>query len=384
MPNISIKPVSGLLGTLRFIRLNQRMYKGHQYAVPDFTPDLIDTLIPSRNAASEFCEWQLFMAYKDGRAVGRVVAAINHKANETWGEKCVRFGWIEFEDDIEVSRALLETVEQWGRERGMTHIEGPLGFTDMDPEGMLIDGFDQLSTMATIYNFPYYPKHMEQLGWEKATDWVERKVVVPPLGADDPHAAKYMRVARISAERYGFRVHKFKSIKEIKDGGYQYQFFDVINKAYANLFGYSQMTCRQMDAYADQYLGYMDLRLVTFVMNSEGKIIAVGACMPSLSRALQRCDGKLFPKGWWELLKLLKLGHHDEYLDMLLVAVDPEYQNKGVNAFLFADLIPIGREMGFKWAETHPQLEDNDKSQGQWQHLDCVVHKRRRCWKKTL
>lgn len=384
MSNIVIKPVEGKSDLKKFIRLNQDMYKGHPYAVPDFGMDLMETFDPKKNAAYDFCEAQLFLALKEGKVVGRVAAIINNKANKTWNVKNARFGWIDFIDDIEVSRALIDTVKDWGKKRGMENIVGPLGFTDMDPEGMLIGGYDQLSTMSTIYNYPYYPEHMDKLGMQKETDWVERKVTVP---RDGHHAQdeKYFRIAKIAEQRCNLHVRKFKSVAELKKDGYIKKIFDVVNTAYAPLYGYSEMNERQVNQYADSYLPFLDLRLLTVVEDENKRPVAMGVCMGSLSKALQKANGRLFPFGWWHLLRAMKTkSGRSEYLDMLLVAVLPEYQNKGVNAMLFADLIPIGSEMGFKWAETHPQLETNDKSQGQWAYLEHVVHKRRRCYIQAL
>lgn len=384
---ITITKVESRKQLKAFIRFNYFLYKDNEYAVPDFLEDMLDTFNRHKNAAYEFCEADLFLAMRDGKIVGRVAAIINHKANKTWQVRNVRFGWIDFIDDIEVSKALLDTVEQWGRERGMNKIVGPLGFTDMDPEGMLTEGFDQLSTMSSLYNYPYYPRHLEQLGYGKEVDWVERKVMVPTKDHEhDAGSEKYMRVADMSRRRYNLHVRKFKSHKEIinADGGeYIHKVFDVVNRAYAPLYGYSEMNTRQIDQYANTYLQFLDLRLLTVVENEQNEPVAMGVGMGSLSRALQKAHGKLFPFGWWHLVKSIYF-KHEPVIDLLLVAVLPEYQNKGVNALLFADIIPIARDMGFVWGETHVQLETNDKSQGQWAYLDCSIHKRRRCFQKNL
>lgn len=382
---ISIKKVEGRRDLYAFIRFNYHLYKGNPYAVPDFLEDMLDTFNRKKNAAFEFCEADFFLAYKDEKLVGRVAAIINHKANKTWKTQNVRFGWIDFIEDIEVLKALLDAVEQWGRERGMKKIVGPLGFTDMDPEGMLIDGFDQLSTMSTIYNYPYYPCLIEQLGFEKETDWVERKVMVPTPG-HEADMQKYFRVAEMSMKRYNLHMRHFKSAKEIlaeEDGRYVQKCFNVINKAYANLYGYSEMNERQINQYASTYLQFLDMRLLAIVENEQNEPIAMGVGMGSLSYALQKAHGKLFPFGWWHLAKAIYF-KPAPVIDLLLVGVLPEYQNKGVNAPLFAQIIKVAQKIGFVWAETHPQLEDNEKSQGQWAHLDCTIHKRRRCYQKTL
>lgn len=379
---ITIKKVETKKELTTFIRFNYELYKDNEYAVPDLLEDMYDTFNPKKNAAYDFCDAELFLALRDGEVVGRVACIVNHKANKTWNNNNSRFGWIDFIDDVEVSKALLDHAEKWGRERGCDKIVGPLGFTDMDPEGMLTDGFDQLSTMSTIYNYPYYNTHMEKLGYEHEIDWVERKVMVPRKG-HEAHQDKYFRVAELVKKRYGLRVRKFKSVKELKEGNYQYQIFDVVNKAYADLYGYSEMNRKQIDKYVEQYLQFLDFRLLTVIETPEGEIIGMGVGIGSLSHALQKAKGKLFPFGWYHLLKAIKF-KRSHILDLLLVGVLPEWQNKGANALFFADIIPIAMEMGFEFAETHPQLETNNKSQDQWAYLDCTIHKRRRCYQKNL
>lgn len=365
-----------------FIRFNYELYKDNAYSVPDLLEDMYETFDPKRNDAFEFCDADLFLAYRGDEVVGRIACIVNRRANTTWKTNNARFGWIDFIDDDEVSAALIETAEQWGREHGCDKLVGPLGFTDMDPEGMLIEGFDQLSTMSTTYNYPYYPQHMERRGYTHEIDWVERKIMVPVKG-HEAQQDKYFRVAEIVKKRSKVHVRKFRSIAEVKKDGYHYRVFDVVNHAYAPLFGYSEMTRKQIDKYVDQYLQFLDFRLLTIVENEQGDPIAMGVGIASLSRALQEAKGKLFPFGWWPLLKALKY-KHSKIIDLLLVAVEPAYQNKGINALLFADIIPIAMEMGFEYAESHPQLETNDKSQSQWAYLDCTVHKRRRCFQKPL
>lgn len=379
---VSIKKVETKAELKKFIRLNYELYKDCEYAVPDLMEDMLVTFDPKQNASYDFCKCDLFLALRDGKVVGRVACIVNNKANTTWKCNNARFGWIDFIDDAEVVDALMATAEQWSREQGCDRLVGPLGFTDMDPEGMLYDGYDQLSTMSTIYNYPYYNDHMVRLGYEPEVNWVERKVMVPRKG-HEAHQDKYFRVAELVKKRYGLRIRKFKSIKELKAGGYQYQIFDVVNKAYANLYGYSEMSRKQIDKYVEQYLTFLDLRLLSVIETPEGEIIGMGVCIGSLSHAIQKAKGKMFPLGWYHLLKAIKW-KPSHILDMLLVGVLPEWQNKGANALFFADIIPIAMEMGFEFAETHPQLETNNKSQDQWAYLDCTIHKRRRCWQKNL
>lgn len=375
---ITIKKVSNRSELKKFIRFNYELYKNNPYSVPDLYDDMLNTFNKRKNAAFEFCEADYFLAYRDNRIVGRVAAIINHRANEKWQKKEVRFGWIDFVDDDEVSGALVETVEAWGRERGMTHIIGPLGFTDMDAEGMLVEGFDQLSTMATIYNYPYYPQHIEQLGFRKDADWVEYKIYVPDVIPD-----KHRRISELIQRKYNLKIKKYTSGRKIA-ADYGQEIFTLINEAYSELYGYSPLTQGQIDQYVKMYLPILDLRMVTLVTDAEDRLIAVGISMPSLSRALQKAHGRLLPLGWWHLIKTLFLKRYPKMLDLLLVAVKPEYQNKGVNALLFSDLIPVYRQLGFEYAESNPELEMNGKVQAQWEYFRTEQHKRRRCFVKEI
>lgn len=376
--SVEIKKVTTKSELKRFIRFNYEFYKDNPYSVPDLYDDMLNTFSPKKNAAFEFCEADYFLALRDGKIVGRVAAIINRRANETWNCKTVRFGWIDFVDDMEVSTALIDTVKQWGKERGMTEIEGPLGFTDMDAEGMLVEGFDQLSTMATIYNYPYYPQHMERLGLSKSADWVEMKIYVP-----DAIPEKHRRISEIIAKRYNLHIRKLKSKKEVRQSGVAHDIFRLINDAYTPLFGYSRMTERQIDQYVNMYVPVLDLRMVSIVENEQNEIVAVGISMASLSRALQKAKGRLLPFGWYHLLKAL-MWKRPKVLDLLLVAVRPDYQGKGVNALLFTDLIPVYKELGFEYAESNPELEMNEKVQNQWQYFKTEQHKRRRCFKADI
>ena len=382
MATIEIRKVETKKDLARFIDVHYDLYKGNEYDAPNLFFDEMNTLNKDRNAAFEFCEADYFIAYKDGKAVGRVAAIINNKANERWNRKDVRFGWIDFIDDTEVSAALLKTVEDWGRERGMNQIVGPLGFTDMDPEGMLTHGFDQLGTMTTPYNYPYYPEHMEKLGgWEKDNDYVECKLPVPK---EVP--AKYAKIARMIQDRYGLRIKKIKNRKEVYAGGYGQKIFEVINTCYKDLYGFSELTQRQIDQYVEMYLSFVDYSIVTLIEDStcDNKLVGIGITIPSLTRALQKCRrGRLFPFGWWHIIRALKF-HKTKIVDCLLVGVLPEYRKKGANALLFADLIPRYVKYGWEWGETQVEMETNHAVQSQWSELDVTIHKRRRCYKKTL
>ena len=375
---MTIKKVSNRRELESFIRFNYQLYKENPYSVPDLFDDMLNTFNKKKNAAFEFCEADYFLAYRDNKIVGRVAAIINHRANQTWNKKDVRFGWIDFIDDAEVSAALLKTVEDWGRERGMTQIQGPLGFTDFDAEGMLIEGFDQLSTMATIYNYPYYPQHMERLGFEKDADWVEYKIYIP-----DAIPEKHQRISDLIQRKYNLKIKKYTSAKKIA-ADYGQAIFELMNEAYKPLYGYSQLSQKQIDQYVKMYLPIVDLRMVTLITDAEDQLIAVGISMPSLSKALQQSHGRLLPMGWYYLGKTLFLKRYPKVLDLLLVAVKPEYQNKGVNALLFSDLIPVYQQLGFEYAESNPELELNGKVQAQWEYFKTEQHKRRRCYTKSI
>ena len=334
------------------------------------------TLDPKENPAFDFCESAYFMAYRDGKPVGRIAGIINRQVNEKSHSRTARFGFVDFIDDHEVSAALFKAAEDWARSKGMEKIIGPLGFTDLDHEGMLVEGFEELSTMATIYNYPYYPEHMERLGYKKESDWLEFQMEVPDAIPD-----KYNRIAEIVKKKFGLRVLKYSSRKRIKKE-YGHALFHLVNDAYKNLYQYSTLTERQIEYYINIYLGLLNLELVTLVVDEAGKLVGVGISMPSMSRALQKSKGKMLPFGWYHLLKGLK-GKNDR-VDLLLVAVHPDYQNKGVNALLFQDLIPYYIKNGYRYAESNPEMETNSKVQSQWEYFTTRQHRRRRSFEKKL
>ena len=359
-----------------FTRFQIDLYDGNPYYVPPMIYDDIQTLSPDMNPASEFCEQVLFMAFRDGKPVGRVAGIINRQVNEKTREKTARFGFIDFVDDHEVSASLMKAVEKWARQKGMNRMIGPLGFTDLDHEGMLVEGFDELSTMATIYNYPYYPSHLEKLGYKKESDWVEFLMEVP-----DAVPERYNRIADIVKAKFGLKVVKYKSRKRVKKE-YGHALFHLINEAYRDLYQYSQLTERQIEYYINQYLDLLNLDLLTLITDKNGRLVGVGISMPSMSRALQKSKGKLFPFGWIHLLRGLK-GKNDR-VDLLLVAVHPEYQNKGVNALLFQDLIPYYIANGYRYAESNPEMETNSKVQTQWEYFNTRQHRRRRSFSKKI
>lgn len=382
MSAIEIKKVESRRDLCKFIDFHNELYKGNPYHVPNLYFDEMNTFRKDKNAAFDFCEAEYFMAYRDGKVVGRVAAIINHSANKKWERESVRFGWIDFVDDIEVSKALLKAVEDYGKSKGMKEIVGPLGFTDMDPEGMLLYGYDQLGTQATAYNYPYYPEHMDRMGgWEKDNDYVEYKLYVP-----EEMPEKYATIAKMIQKRYNLQVKKLKRNEIYGENGYGKKIFQVVNETFKDLYGYSKLTDRQIEQYVKMYLPMADLDLITIIEDwntPDHKVVGVGISIPSLARALQKCGGKLFPFGWWHILRALKF-HKTEVVDLLLIGVLPEYRQKGANALLFYDLIPHYQRLGFKWGETHVEMETNMKVQGQWQYLNREKHKRRRCYKKDI
>ena len=381
MSSVKICKVENKADLKKFIEFHYDLYEGNKYDVPNLYGDDLNTLSPDKNAAFDFCEAELYLAIKDGKVAGRVAAIINNKANKKWNHKTVRFGWLDFIDDKEVSRALFDAVEKFGKSKGMNRMVGPLGFTDMDPEGMLTWGFDQLGTMPTIYNYPYYPKHIESIeGFEKDNDYVEFKIFVPKQIPE-----KFAKIAAMIEKRYNLHVRKLTR-KDITEGGYGKKVFDVINATFKDLYGYSELSEKQIDQYVKMYFPFIDLNLITLVedWNADKKLVGVGITQPSLSKALQKCKrGRLFPFGWYHMLQAIKF-HKTNIVDLMLLGVLPEYRKKGANALMFADLIPRYQKYGFEWAETQVEMETNENVQSQWQYLETQMHKRRRCYKKDI
>ena len=377
MSNIEIRPVTTRRELQQFVQFYYDLYRGNDHAVPYLYSEEMSVLREDRNPSFECCEAQYFMAFKDDKMVGRVAAIINSRANKRWDRKQVRFSWFDFVDDQEVSAALLKAVEDWGRSKGMTEITGPIGFIDTDREGMLVDGFDKLSTMYINYNYPYYPQHMEQRGYEKANDWVELRVKVPEVVPD-----KFAKITEMVRKRYGLRVHKF-SRKELVQDGWGERIFDLLNETYKNLYGFSQLSDHQIDKLVNDYIKLADLNLVTGIMDGD-KLVGFGVTFPSFSKALRKTrDGRFLPFGWWHLLKILKW-HKTDTVDLLLIGVLPEYRSKGANALIFDDLIRQFRSYGFDWAITGPQMETNEGVLSQWQYLESEQIRRHRCYKKDL
>lgn len=370
----AIKPTKSNLKT--FVKFGIDLYKGNSCFVPPMISDDVETLMPDKNPAFDYCRAQAFMAWRDNRPVGRIVAIINDLVNERSDKKEARFGFVDFVDDSEVVDALFGAAEEWARQQGMNEIVGPMGFTDMDHEGMLIEGFNEMGTMATIYNYDYYPRQIERIGYVKDVDWVEYRIEVP---TEVPE--KFQRIADIVAKKYGLRSVKFTSRRKIKEQ-YGQALFDLINEAYDELYGYSPLNQRQIDYYIDKYLDIVRLDCLSVIVDAEDKLVALGLSMPSMSKALRRSGGSMFPFGWYHLLNGI-YGRND-VVDLLLIAVKKEYLSRGVNALVFADLIPIFNKQGFKEAESNIELEGNESVRQQWDYFNHRLHRRRRAYRKTL
>ncbi len=375
--SVKVKPVKPVKSELtEYVKFGIDLYRGNPCYVPPLIFDDVNTLLPSKNPAFDICEAQSFMAWRDGKPVGRITAIVNRLVNEKSGKKQARFGFVDFVDDKEVVDALFKAAEDWARSKGMTEIIGPMGFSDMDHEGMLIEGFDEMGTMATIYNYPYYPAHMERMGYAKDTDWVEFRITVPDKVPD-----KMSRIAEIVLKKYNLRIVKYTSPAKIKTE-YGEALFQLINEAYDNLYGYSTLTERQIDYYIDMYLSLIRLDYVSLVVDADDKLIGVGITLPSMSAALRKSGGKLFPLGWWHLWRALR-GKND-VVDLMLIAVKPEYQSKGVNSLFFYDLLNLYIRDGVKYAETNLELEENLNVQSQWDYFEKRLHRRRRAFRKKL
>jgi hypothetical protein len=370
MSNVSVRMVSTSKDLKKFVDFPFQLYTGNEFWVPPLKFDEINTLRKDKNPAFDYCEAEYWLAYLDNTLVGRIAGIINRKESERWNTRLVRFGWIDFIDDPEVSRVLVETVKEWGKGKGMTGLHGPLGFTDMDPEGMLIEGFDQVSSLAAIYNFSYYNDHMQRLGFRKATDWVQFKIRIPGVIPE-----KVERMTRIVLKKYDLHLLKPRKAKEIRP--YAAKMFTMYNEAFHDIYGFTALTRKQMDAYTRQYFGFIRAEFVSLVIDANDDVVGFGITMPSLSLALQKANGSLFPFGFIHLLRALR---KNDTIHMYLIGVRPDYQGKGVLALVYHELNKAYLKAGIKVAYTHPQLEDNLKAISIWKNYDAHVNIRRRCW----
>ncbi len=374
---IVIKEVKSKRDLYRFVKFGIDLYKDNPYFCPPILFDEMNTFNPKGNPALEVCEHIIYMAYRDGKIVGRIVGLINHRANKAWSVKKCRFGWFDFVDDYDVFKALIDAVAEWGRRNGMECLNGPVGFTDFDHQGLLIEGFDHNAPMASLYTHPYYVAHYERYGLRKEADWIEYQIT-PPAQAPE----RMRRIVSLIEQRYKLHTVKVKSVRELKNR-YGYSYFDVLDEAYQKLYNYQPMTERQKRYYCKMYFPLLNFDFVTMVANEQDEIVAVGLGMPSLSDALRKSRGRLFPFGWYHIIKALKAKRMTDF-DLLLIGVRPDYQDKGVTALIFNEMTPYFTKYGIKRVETTAILENNKKSLANFAEFDHIQHKRRRAFIKEL
>ncbi|MCU0410980.1 MAG: hypothetical protein MUF82_00405 [Bacteroidetes bacterium] len=373
-----MKPTIGEVRTLhdlrRFVAFQYDLYRDNRYWVPPPRRDELDGLREAKNPAFEFCEAKYWLALDGRRIVGRIAGIINNRYNERWHAKAARFGWFDFIDDAGVSTLLLRTVEEWARLRGMTSLHGPLGFTDLDGEGTLVEGFEEVSTLGAIYNFPYYGEHIERAGFSKDADWVEFQVT---MKKEIPE--KISRLSEIALQRNRLHVLQARQRKDLLP--YAREIFQVLNDGFRELYGFVELSDKQIDKYVEQYFGYILPDFVPVVLDESNRVVAFGIAMPSLSRAFQKNKGRLFPFGFLHVLWAMK---YERNADLYLTAVRPEAQNKGINAILIHEMHKTFVRRGVDKVETNRELEENAKVQAQWRFYEHRQHKRRRCYRKEI
>ncbi len=373
--SVEIHKVESVKDLKKFIKFGIDLYKDNPFAaVPLLMDDLLN-LKKGSNPALDFCEVIYFLAFRDGKIAGRIAGIINPVANSSWDKKFARFGWVDFIDDLDVTKALFSAVVDWARSKGMCQLQGPMGFTDFDHEGALIEGFDRPGTLATIYNHPYYIKHYEALGFVPEVDWKEYLITIPTKFPE-----KYDRMTEIVKRKYKLESKKFKSRKELVKG-YSQKVFDLLNLCYKDLYGFSKLNPAQVDFYIKMYFSIFRLDTVSIVVDERDEVVALGIAMPSFTKALQKAKGNLFPFGWIYMLHAL---YKNDLLDLYLMAVHPEYQNKGVNSIVFSDIMHASTKNGYKFAESNPELEMNTKMSSQWNAWEHINHKRRRVFVKDI
>ncbi|MBK7095421.1 MAG: hypothetical protein IPH57_10375 [Saprospiraceae bacterium] len=373
--SVIIKEVKTTGELKKFIWFGINMYKNCEYAAPPLMMDDLLNLKKGSNPALDFCETAYFLAYKDNKIAGRIAAIINPVSNDTWNQKHARFGWVDFIDDEEVSKALFDAAGNWAISKGMTSIHGPLGFTDFDHEGLLVEGFDKPGTLATIYNYPYYPEHLEKIGFRKDIDFKEYLITVP-----DEIPERYLRISEIIKKKYKLTSKKFKSRKEVVNN-YAQKIFDLLNTCYSHLYGFTKLNEKQIAFYIKLYFSFFKTDTISIVVDEKDDVVALGISMPSFTKALQKAKGRLFPFGWYYMLRALQ---KNDVLDLYLMAVHPDYQNKGVNSIVFVDINTAAIKNGYKLAESNPELETNTRMSLQWGDFHYINHKRRRIYIKNL
>lgn len=379
--SVEIRPVNGKSELKIFVQFANKLYKGNPYYCPSLDFDEINTLTPGKNPALDFCERELFLAWRGNECVGRVAAMINPIANEKWGCKKVRFGWFDFIDDEEVSRALLDKVVEWGNAHGMSELNGPVGFTDFDKEGLLIRGFEELSPMPVLYNYPYYEHHFVNYGLEKEADWFEYRVYVT---GQEVLPERWVRIAQIAAKRSKLHTVKVRNSRELKKRYPNLEYFHLLSDTYSVLYNYQPLTEKQMAYVANLYFGLLNFDLISLVENEKNELVAIAVSMPDLTRAFQHCsNGSLFPFGWFYVLKALKAKKID-VVDNLLIAVRPDYQDSGAVAVMFNELFPYFKKYGVKHMETTSILETNTKNAANFTCFNHAQHKCRRAYLKHI
>lgn len=373
--SIIIKEVKSKTELKQFIRFGISMYKDSAFAAPPLLMDDLLNLSKGKNPALEFCEVIYLLAYRDGKIVGRIAGIINPVANEVWKQQCARFGWVDFLDDPAVTLALFNAVTRWARTKGMTHLQGPMGFTDFDREGALTEGYDKVGTLATIYNHPYYIQHYQELGFQPEAQWHEYLITVPEVFPE-----RYIRMSEIVKQKQQLKVPVFKSKKELVSK-YAKKIFYLLNASYSKLFNFSPLNDAQIDFYIKLYFSFFRLDTVVLVTNEQDDVVGLGIAMPSFTKALQKAKGRLFPLGWWYMLRAL---NKNDIIDLYLMAVHPDYQNKGVNAVIFAEMMPRAAAYGYRFAESNPELVMNTKMSSHWDAFEHVHHKSRVVFSKEV
>ncbi len=358
----------------KYVSFPNELYQTNPYYVPELVSDSVKMLTPSYNPAYDFCEAAFFLAYDSGTLVGRIGVIINQKSNKKWNQRYARFTGFDFIDRRDVSEALVRTAKDWAKERGMEVIHGPLGFTDLDHQGMLVEGFDEMDMFITIYNASYYMDHMIALGFEKDIDWIECQ-----LRLDAEKTERLMRVSNYISKNSVFRLLEFKRKRDMLI--WADDVFNLYNTAYAPLYGMTELTEKQIRMYIKTFLGFVNPDFVKVVVDADNKMAAFSLAMPSLSKAMQKSKGKLFPFGFLHVLKAI---HQNDVLDLYLIAVKPEYQNTGINGLMLNSVMQTAKKYGMTYAETGPMLESNLKVQAQWKFFDVKQHRRRRIWKSSL
>ncbi len=373
--SVTIREVSNKKELKQFIWFGINLYKDCEFAVPPLMIDDLLNLTKGKNPTLDICEATYFMAFKNNKIAGRIAVIINPVSNQTWNQKYARFGWIDFIDDDEVTKALFDCAISWAKDKGMTSIHGPLGFTDFDHEGTLIKGFDRPGTLAAIYNYPYYARHIEQNGFVQDIDSKEYLITIPEVFPE-----KYFRIADIVKNKYNLKALQFKSRKELVKN-YATKIFDLLNLTYQHLYGFTKLNDKQIHFYIQLYFSILRLDTLCIIADEKDNVVALGIAMPSFTKALQKAKGHLFPFGWYYLFRALK---KNDMVDLYLMAVHPDYQNKGVNSILFAELMPRFAKNGYKFAESNPELETNTQMSSQWGSFEFENHKTRRIFIKQI